>query len=156
MAALSPPLWVYVEVIPGCFVQCKIMRVMFMFSFNSVISFFVTNCSISDTYCNLIFDTNRLTLVLSRVFLFCSACAFRLPQYKIRANSFAREYASITFWIRIFLFSISIAVLENRFRFFLGFRLLCFSSIVSSRDCRGMITFSSAHFSSAIALGTRY
>ena len=59
MAALSTPLWNYVEVTPECFVQCKIMRVMFMFSFNSVISFFVTNCSISDTYYILIFDTNR-------------------------------------------------------------------------------------------------
>ena len=64
------------------------------------------------------------------------------------------ESTHLSFCFRFSLFSLSLAVLNNRFLWLLSFRILCFSSTEFSRDFRGMITLSklSAHsFDPAIA-----
>lgn len=59
----------------------------------------------------------------------------------MRAISFAREYAALSFCLRIPTASLFFAVRKSRFLLFRSFLILRFSSIVFSRVNRGMILF---------------
>ena len=62
----------------------------------------------------------------------------------------------LSFCVRIFLFSLFIAVLDNRLLLLLSFRILRYSSIELSRDLRGMIRlFRKRAVSLDLAIATR-